>query len=165
MYDRETLGRIVEILRDEKRTLEEVAVLEEKRCRLLTESCWPRMESIDEEVSALVEKLYALEKERLYAGSRMMHTKSADTLGELIRFVSESDREELTQLQHDMTAVIQRLQFLKSVTEALLKDKKELSDVTMSAARGESGVTEYTEKGSTREVNTGAASILFSRRI
>ncbi|HOG64304.1 MAG TPA: flagellar export chaperone FlgN [Spirochaetota bacterium] len=165
MYDKETLNRIVEILRDERRTLEEVANLEEKRCHLLTDNYWPRMGELDEEVSVLIEKLYALEKERLYAGSRMMHTQNADTLGELIRFVSEEDREELVQLQHDMTAVIQRLQFLKSVTEALLKDKKEMVDVTMSAARGESGVTEYTDKGSTREVNTGASSILFSRRI
>jgi flagellar biosynthesis/type III secretory pathway chaperone len=165
VYDKDTLSRIIEILNDEKRTLDAVAVLEEKRCRLLTESCWPQMGSIDEEVATLVEKLYALEKERLYAGSRMMHTKTADTLGELIRFVSVEDQEELIQLQHDMTAVIQRLQFLKSVTEALLADKKEMMDITMSAARGESGLKEYTDKGSTREVNTGAASIIFSRRI
>lgn len=165
MYDRETLTRIVEILKDEKQTLEEITLLEEKRCQLLTESCWPKLEGLDDEVSALVARLQALEKERLYAGSRMLHSKNADTLSEMIQLVSEAEREGLLQLQHDMTAVIQRLQFLKSVAAALLEDKKKLSELTISAARGDSGVTEYTEKGSTREVNTGATSILFSRRI
>ena len=165
MYDTNTLGRIVEILRDEKRTLESIAGLEERRCHLLTESCWPSLVAIDEEEKSLVDQLYALEKERLYAGSRMLHTNDSDTLSALIRAVPPEEREDLLQLQHDMTAVIQRLQFLKSVTQALLKDKQEMVDLTMAAARGDSGDTEYTDRGDSREVCTGPASIIFSRRV
>ena len=165
MYDKNTLGRIVEILRDEKRMLETIAGLEERRCHLLTESCWPSLTALDDEEKGVVEQLFALEKERLYAGSRMLHTNDPDTLSALIRAVPEEDREELLQLQHDMTAVIQRLQFLKSVTQALLKDKQEMVEVTMAAARGDSGDTEYTERGDTREVCTGPSSIIFSRRV
>ena len=165
MYDKKTFDRILEILYDEKRNLEKLAEIEERRCNMLGESCWPKLESIDAEVLAVVEQLYALEKERLYVGNRMMQNNNPDTLSALINFVTDEDRDVLIQLRHDMTAVIQRLQFLKSVTEVLLQDKKDFADVTMAAARGESGVCEYTEDGAVREVNTGTASMLFSRRI
>jgi hypothetical protein len=165
MYDKETFDRILEILCDEKRNLEKLAEIEERRCNMLGESCWPKLEAIDAEVLEVIDQLHALEKERLFVGNRMMQNNNPDTLSALINYVSPDDREGLIQLRHDMTAIIQRLQFLKSVTEVLLQDKKELADLTMSAARGESGLNEYTEDGTVREINTGTASILFSRRI
>ena len=165
MYDKETFARILEILCDEKRTLEKLAEIEERRCNTLGGNSWPKLEAMDAEVKTVVEQLHALEKERLFVGNRMMHTTHPDTLSALINFVTPEDREVLIQLRNDMTAVIQRLQFLQSIAEVLMQDKKDLADITMAAARGESGVSEYTEDGTVRAINTGAASILFSRRI
>ncbi|MDR2733854.1 MAG: flagellar protein FlgN [Spirochaetota bacterium] len=165
MYDKDTFDRITEILQDEKRSLEQLAAFEEYRLRLLEESNWPKLEAIEAEICTVMDQVYALEKERLFAGSRMLHTNNPDTLSALIAVVQPEDRESLVQLRNDMTAVIQRLQFLKSVSEAIMRDKKALADMALAAAKGESGQGEYTEDGTMREVNTGTASILFSRKI
>jgi flagellar biosynthesis/type III secretory pathway chaperone len=165
MYDKETFNRILEILHDEKRSLEKMAELEDRRMQVLGENGWPKLEEIDGETLLVVEELNALEKERLFTGNRMLHANNPDTISALISAVESSDREELIQLRNDITAVIQRIQFLKSVSEALLQDKKALVDMAMKAAKGESGLSEYTEDGTVREVNTGKASIMFSRRI
>jgi len=165
MYDKDTFDRITEILQDEKHSLRQLVELEERRLQLLEENNWPSLEAIDGEMIAVMDQLYALEKERLFAGSQVLHTNNPDTLSALIAEVALEDRENLIQLRNDMTAVIQRLQFLKSVSEAVMRDKKELADMALKAAKGESGVNEYTEGGTIREVNTGTASILFSRKI
>jgi flagellar biosynthesis/type III secretory pathway chaperone len=165
MYDKDTFDRITEILQDEKRSLHQLVELEERRLQLLEENNWPSLEAIDGEMIVVMDQVYALEKERLFAGSRILHTNNPDTLSALIAEVAPEDREGLIQLRNDMTAVIQRLQFLKTVSEAVMRDKKALADMALKAAKGESGVNEYTEDGTMREVNTGTASILFSRKI
>jgi len=165
MYDKDTFDRIAEILRDEKRNLGHLVELEERRLRLLEENNWPRLETIDGEMLVVMDQLYALEKERLFAGNQILHTNNPDTISALIAVVGPEDRENLVQLRNDMTAVIQRLHFLKSVSEAVMRDKKALVDIALKAAKGESGLNEYTEDGTMREVNTGTAPILFSRKI
>ena len=166
MYDEKTLEKIMNILRDENAALEQMVQYEEQKCNLLMDEKWPAFSELDAKQDALVEKLNALEKERLYTGHQMIKEHAVETLSDLIMRVEEKDKSGLLQLQHNMTAIIHRLQFLKSVTQSIIRDKKELFEVTMQAARGESDKVEYTEKGESRPMDAKRQqSILFNRSV
>lgn len=164
MYDKATLDKIIEILRDEKRTLEDIGAVQEKKCNLLAEAGPVNIDPLDREELELVAHLNALEKERLYTGNHMVQSSEPMTLKTLIGLVGESDKGELIAMQRELNLVIHRLQFLKSVTQALLQDKLDLVNVQLAAARGETGDVEYTEAGETVPVTTGAATPLIINR-
>lgn len=163
MYDQETLTKIMEVLGDEQKTLQEIVTLEERRCNLLADNQFQDLESVDEAMGTLVEKLNGLEKERLYTSSQGGRGHSMERLSELIAAVPQEIRSQLLQIQHSINAVVQRLQFLKSVTRAMLRDKQELIERTLAAAAGEIPEKEYTENGEIRP--TGSGSVLVNKSI
>jgi len=123
----------MDILGDERRTLEQIAQVEEKKVDILSRPGLEPVEELDARERELVEALNALEKERFFAAANFSRGVEKPTLKELIEAVPVEEKRALVQIQHSITAVISRLQFLKSVTMALIDDKRKLTDLSLAA--------------------------------
>lgn len=151
MFDKETLSKVVEILMDEKRILEAIVGVEEEKVEILSRPGFTGVDHLDRQESELVESLNALEKERFFTASTFSRDIPAATLRQLVEAVPDEEKGQLVQIQHSITAVVARLQFLKSVTIALIDDKKKLADLTLKAASGEGILDQYNGRG-TQEI-------------
>lgn len=151
MFDKETLSKVIEILMDEKRILEAIVGVEEEKVEILSQPGFTAVDHLDRQESELVESLNALEKERFFTAATFSRDIPAATLRQLVEAVPDEEKGQLVQIQHSITAVVARLQFLKSVTIALIDDKKKLADLTLKAASGEGILDQYNGRG-TQEV-------------
>ena len=154
----------MDILNDERKTLERIAKVEEEKVNLLSQPGFESVDALDAREGELVEHLNALEKERFFTASAFAKGVSEPSLRELIEAVPEEDKGALVQLQHSITAVISRLQFLKSVTIALIEDKKKLADLSLAAASGENG-DNYTVTGEKAEAAGTGNPLIMDRSV
>jgi len=165
VYDKKTLMKVMEIIKDEKMVLEKIAALEEEKSHLLTEKAFVDLTPINEKEEELVSQLHSLEKERMFTGTAMCKNSDADLLKELINMVDDDQKNELIQIQHSMNALIERLQFLKSTNQIILEDSLNMIDLTMEAVNGESNEHNYNEKGESENKKNVGKSILINKSI
>ncbi|MCK4905994.1 MAG: flagellar protein FlgN [Spirochaetes bacterium] len=165
MYDKKTLMKVMEIIKDEKMVLEKITALEEEKSQLLTEKAFVDLTPINEQEEELVSQLHSLEKERMFTGTTMCKNSDVDLLKELICMVDEDQKNELIQIQHSMNALIERLQFLKSTNQQMLENSLDMIDLTMEAVNGERNEHHYNEKGESENTGNRGKSILINKSI